>query len=75
MSKLFEIVTWKILLDKLKYYGIFGIMLRLLESYLTERKKLVDFAEYVSTCKSVEVRVPQGLVLELLLFEIYTISF
>lgn len=65
MSKVFEIVTWKILLDKLEYYGIFGIMLRLLESYLTERKKFVDFAEYVSTCKSVEVRVPQGSVLGL----------
>ena len=46
-------------------------MLKLLESYLTERKQFVDFAGYVSTCDIIEVGVPHGSVLGPLLVLIY----
>ena len=71
LSKAFDCVDRKILLNKLEYYGIRGKMHKLLESYLTERKQFVDFAGYVSTCESIEVGVPQGSVLGPLLFLIY----
>ena len=46
-------------------------MFKLLESYLSERKQFVDFGGYVSTCKSIDIGVPQGLVLGPLLFLVY----
>ena len=71
LSKAFDCVDRKVLLNKLEYYGIRGKMHKLLESYLTERKQFVDFAGYVSTCESIEVGVPQDSVLGPLLFLIY----
>lgn len=71
LSKAFDCVDRKILLNKLENYGIRGKMLKLLESYLTDRKQFVDFAGYVSTCEDIEVGVPQGSVLGPLLFLIY----
>ena len=71
LSKAFDCVDRKILLDKLENYGIRGKMLKLLESYLTDRKQFVDFAGYASTCENIEVGVPQGSVLGPLLFLIY----
>ena len=71
LSKAFDCVDRKILLNKLEYYGIRGQMLKLLESYLSERKQFVDFGGYVSTCKSIDIGVPQGSVLGPLLFLVY----
>ena len=71
LSKAFDCVDRKILLNKLENYGIRGKMLKLLESYLTDRKQFVDFAGYASTCENIEVGVPQGSVLGPLLFLIY----
>ena len=53
LSKVFECVNRKILLNKLEYYGIMEKMLKFLELYLTERKQFVEFAGYVSTCESI----------------------
>ena len=71
LSKAFECIDIKILLEKLEYYGIKGNMLKILELYLTERKQFVDFAGYTSTCVSIEAGVPQGLVFGPLLFLVY----
>ena len=43
MSKAFDILDHRILIDKLKYYGITGTALDLFISYLSNRKQYVDF--------------------------------
>ena len=75
LSKRFDCVDRKILLNKLEYYGIRGQMLKLLELYLSVRKKFVDFAGYVSTRKSIDIGVPQGSVLGLLLLLVISIIY
>ncbi len=42
LSKAFDTLDHKILLEKLKYYGIIGVAYRLMESYITNRKQYVD---------------------------------
>ena len=71
LSKTFDYVDRKILLNKLEHYGIRGKMLKILESYLTDRIQFIDFAGYTSTCENVEKRVPQGFVLRPLFFLVY----
>ena len=71
LSNVFDCVDKKKLLNKIEYYEISGKILKLLESYLTERKQFVDITGYVSACESIEVGVPQGSVLGSLLFLIY----
>ena len=44
----------------------------LISSYLEGRKQYVSFGGYESTCEKIEVGVPQGSVLGLLLFLIHT---
>ena len=42
-SKAFDTVNFKILLDKLKFYGIRGTPLKWLENYLTNRWQYINF--------------------------------
>ena len=46
-------------------------MLKLLETLLSEKKEFIDFVGYLSTCKSIDIGVPQGSVLGPLLFLVY----
>ena len=71
LSKAFDCVDRKILLDKLEYIGINGKMHNLIKSYLTERKQFVNFGGHESDWEGVEVGVPQGSVLGPLLFLVY----
>ena len=68
LSKAFNCVDRKILLNKLEYYGIRGKMLKFFELYLTERKQFIDFAGHTSTCENFKTGVPQGSVLGSLFF-------
>ena len=69
LSKAFDTIDHTILLNKLNYYGIRGVALKWMTSYLTGSKQFVDFKGVHSTQQNVTCGVPQGLVL---LFICYT---
>ena len=70
-SKAFDTLDHKILLDKLKYYGIQGIALTWFENYLTGMTQYVQFNGINSNLVDITTGVPQGSVLGPLLFLIY----
>ena len=61
-----------ILLKKLEYYGIRGKVLEWFKSYLYQRRQYVEYKGVQSEIKHTEYGVPQGSVLGLLLFIIYS---
>ena len=71
LSKAFDTLDHKILLDKLEHYGIRGNAKRLFESYLIGRRQYTAFNNICSDRLQVLFGVPQGSVLGPLLFLIY----
>jgi len=71
MSKAFDTVSHKILLNKLENYGIRGIALRLIKSYLSDRLQCVRVNSALSDYLSVTKGVPQGSILGPILFLVY----
>ena len=70
-SKAFDTLVHSTLLHKMKHYGIDGLALILIESYLENRKQYVEFNKKCSEMKNIKYRVPQGSILGPLLFLIY----
>ena len=71
LSKAFDTLNHEILIYKLKHYGILGNSLKLLVSYLTNRKQYVEFGESKSDYRNISTGVPQGSILGPLFFIIY----
>ena len=71
LSKPFDTLNFDILLSKLRYYGVSGVALDLIKSYLTGRKQYVIFRETKSNFTNTTTGIPQGSILGPLLFSIY----
>ena len=71
LRKAFDTVNKDILLRKLSRYGIRGLPLKLLSSYMSERKQCVRIGSVKSNFSTVNIGVPQGSILGPLLFILY----
>lgn len=71
LSKAFDTVQHKIMLDKLFSYGVRGIALSWFHSYLSNRQQCVKVGSSTSQFKQITTGVPQGSVLGPILFLLY----
>lgn len=71
LSKAFDTINHKILLAKLRYYGLDPNAISWFDSYLSNRKQFVEVDGYRSETKYIRTGVPQGSTLGPLLFIIY----
>ena len=71
LSKAFDTINFNILINKLKFYGITGTPLKLLENYLRNRHQFVAFKNINSDLQETRTGIPQGSILGPLFFSIY----
>ena len=71
LSKAFDTVNHKLLLNKLTQYGIRGKVFDLLSSYLTNRKQFTECNNIERKVNTVVFGIPQGSTLGSLLLSIY----
>ncbi len=63
LSKAFDTLNPEILLQKLKCYGITGIALNVMESYITNTKQFVVIDDIKSEMLPMKTGIPQGSIL------------
>ena len=71
LSKAFDTINHKILLEKLAFYGLNTTALALIQDYLSNWKQFVSYKDYHSNFNTVTTGVPQGSILGPLLFFMY----
>ena len=71
LEKAFDCVNHDILLAKMEYYGIRGVMYTLIKYHLEGRYQCVKFNDKLSKWDKINMGVPQGSVLGPLFFLIY----
>ena len=74
-QKAFDTVDHQILLAKLNHYGIRGVSNEWFKSYLSNRNQYTSINRYKSGFAAINCGVPQGTVLEALLFLSYINDF
>ena len=71
LQKAFDTIDFEILFKKLDCYGIRGVALNWLKSYVTDRQQYVYLNNATSHYENVLYGVPQGSILDPLLFILY----
>ena len=71
LAKGFDTVNHKILLEKLKFVGIKGNLIKSLKNFLENRKQTTTINNQKSASRYITCGVPQGSILDPLLFLIY----
>ena len=75
LSKAFDALNFDILISKLKFYGIIGTLLKLIDNYLRNRHQFVTFKNINSDLQAIRTGIPQGSIVDTLFFSIYINDF
>ncbi len=71
LKKAFDTIDHNVLINKLELYGIRGVVLDWVKTYLRDRKQFMKLGEYSSLFLSIACGIPQGSVLGPKLFLLY----
>lgn len=70
-KRAFETIDREILINKLKYYGINGTVLKWFQQYILDRQQVTKIGNSISNALNNSIGVPQGSILGPLLFIVY----